>query len=299
VAQAPTITTTSLPSGTQNTTYNATLSASGGVTPYTWSVVSGSLPAGLSLAQSTGVISGTPTGTGTSNFTAQVKDSNSQTATKALSITINAATGGITLRQSNAVQGSAVASVSVAFPNANTAGNLIVAFVRMSSATQAVTVTDSAGNSYVKAVSQAQTTDGHQVYIFYSKNVAGKNNTVTATFSSTNNHPWLAIYEYSGLNATAPLDQIASAQGSGSSPTCGPTAATTAANELVFAGTGLVNNSTATVTAGSGYTLQQQDSNTSRAANETAIVSSVGTQTAAFTLTSGTNYSCVLATFKP
>src|SRR5207302_9919011 len=108
---------------------------------------------------------------------------------------------------------------------------------------------------------------------------------------------WLAIYEYSGLNSSAPLDQTASAQGSASSPACGPTAKTTAAKELVFAGTGLPNNSTVSLTAGTGYTLAQQDTNTSRAANETAAVSSVGAQTASFTLGGPTNYSCILATF--
>ena len=84
-----TITTTSLPNGVVNAPYNATLTASGGVAPYTWTVTQGSLPAGLSLSSS-GVISGTPTGTGTSNFTVQVADSEnpSSTATANLSISI-------------------------------------------------------------------------------------------------------------------------------------------------------------------------------------------------------------------
>ena len=55
------ITTTQLPSGTQGTFYNTALSASGGTPPYSWSIVSGALPAGLSLVSSTGVIQGTPT----------------------------------------------------------------------------------------------------------------------------------------------------------------------------------------------------------------------------------------------
>lgn len=71
---ALTITTTSLPGATQNVAYSATLTATGGTPPYTWSVASGSLPAGLSLAPSTGVISGTPTTAETDNFTIQVKD---------------------------------------------------------------------------------------------------------------------------------------------------------------------------------------------------------------------------------
>ena len=84
------ITTTSLPSGTVNSPYSATLSATGGLPPYTWSIIKGSLPAGLTLNPSSGVISGTPTTAGTSNFTVQVSDSESPPATASapLSITI-------------------------------------------------------------------------------------------------------------------------------------------------------------------------------------------------------------------
>ena len=85
------VTTSSLPGGTQNVAYNATLSATGGTAPYTWSVVSGSLPAGLSLAASSGAISGTPTGSGTSTFTVQVADSNAQKASATLALAIAAA----------------------------------------------------------------------------------------------------------------------------------------------------------------------------------------------------------------
>lgn len=69
------ITTTSLPGGSLNTPYSAALAATGGTTPYTWSLASGSLPVGLTLNGSTGVISGTPTAAGTATFTVQVVDS--------------------------------------------------------------------------------------------------------------------------------------------------------------------------------------------------------------------------------
>src|SRR5262245_31272951 len=82
-----TITTTALPAGTLGFAYSATLAATGGPPPYTWSIASGALPAGLTLAASTGVISGTPTATGTSNFTVRVT-AGAQNVTKALSITV-------------------------------------------------------------------------------------------------------------------------------------------------------------------------------------------------------------------
>src|SRR6202022_2858729 len=81
IAAPLTVTTTSLTGGTQNTAYSATLAATGGTTPYSWSITSGILPAGLTLASSTGVISGTPTGTGASNFTVPVTDGTTLTAT--------------------------------------------------------------------------------------------------------------------------------------------------------------------------------------------------------------------------
>jgi subtilase family serine protease len=88
---SPTVTTSSLPTGLVNSPYPSTqLTASGGATPYTWTVTAGSLPAGLAPLPSTGIISGTPTTKGTSNFTVQVKDAVGNTNTAALSITINA-----------------------------------------------------------------------------------------------------------------------------------------------------------------------------------------------------------------
>ena len=84
------VTSLSPPAGTVGVAYSTTLAATGGVTPYAWSVASGNLPAGLSLS-SAGVISGTPTTSGSSTFTVQVADSEStpQTAIAQLVITIN------------------------------------------------------------------------------------------------------------------------------------------------------------------------------------------------------------------
>jgi len=68
------ITTNSLPNGTQGSPYSFGLSFTGGTPPVQWSVFSGTLPAGLTLNVNTGVISGTPTASGSSDLRFQATD---------------------------------------------------------------------------------------------------------------------------------------------------------------------------------------------------------------------------------
>jgi hypothetical protein len=86
------ITTTTLPGATAGSPYSQQLAATGGDGGYAWTRISGTLPAGLSLSTA-GLISGTPTGSGTSNFTVQADDelgNDNSTDTQALSIAVNA-----------------------------------------------------------------------------------------------------------------------------------------------------------------------------------------------------------------
>jgi large repetitive protein len=95
------ISTTSVPGGLVGLPYGSALQAIGGTPPYTWSVSSGSLPAGLSLTtnsanvtgQTITAITGTPTAAGTAQFTVQVTDSATPASsmTQQLSITIGVA----------------------------------------------------------------------------------------------------------------------------------------------------------------------------------------------------------------
>lgn len=85
------ISTASLPAGTVGTAYSQTLVATGGTTPYTWSVSVGTLPAGLSLNTVTGAITGTPTTAGTTSVTFRVTDAALTIVNAVLPITINAA----------------------------------------------------------------------------------------------------------------------------------------------------------------------------------------------------------------
>ncbi len=83
------VTTPALSAGVLDNAYSATLQAQGGDGAYTWSLTSGSLPAGLSLDAGTGAITGTPTALGTSDFSVQVNSGDGQVDTADLSITVN------------------------------------------------------------------------------------------------------------------------------------------------------------------------------------------------------------------
>jgi hypothetical protein len=79
-----------LPPGDVATGYTASLVATGGVAPYTWSITSGQLPSGLKLNSANGTISGIPILSTTANFAVQVEDTNStKSAPQTLSIVIN------------------------------------------------------------------------------------------------------------------------------------------------------------------------------------------------------------------
>jgi hypothetical protein len=106
------ITTSSLATGTVGVAYSQALTAAGGPAPYTWTIISGTLPPGLSLS-SNGIISGTPSvAVGPTSVTFQGTDSSQNTATKYLSVGINPA---LTINKSSLMTGAAPASTSQTF----------------------------------------------------------------------------------------------------------------------------------------------------------------------------------------
>jgi len=82
------ILTSALPAGTTASAYSVALAASGGVTPYAWTLASGSLPSGLTLDPATGTISGTPAATGEFPVTVTVTDAQGAAASRSLVIRI-------------------------------------------------------------------------------------------------------------------------------------------------------------------------------------------------------------------
>jgi virginiamycin B lyase len=108
--------------GAQGVPYSQAFAAAGGTAPYTWSVLSGSLPAGFTLSTA-GVLSGTPSVSATSFFTLQVQDAAAATDTLSFVLTVNAAT--CTYSFTNVTGGAAIGPF--AFPPSGGGG----AFIRI------------------------------------------------------------------------------------------------------------------------------------------------------------------------
>jgi hypothetical protein len=116
------ITAATIPNGIVGTAYSANLASTGGAGTITWSVATGSLPAGLTLSTA-GAISGTPTTSGSSNFTVQAKDSGTpqQMAQQTLTVTIYS---GLTITTTTLPNGAVNSTYSAALTSAGGAGSV-------------------------------------------------------------------------------------------------------------------------------------------------------------------------------
>ena len=146
-------------------TYSSALNASGGTSPYTFSIATGSLPPGLTLNASTGAITGTPTTAGSYNYTAEVTDKSGATATS--SCTISPITVGSCLATSSLTILAHGSSVTAYVPDgswsAGTTGIQVVPIEPVGSATSIATpnvVNSCAANSSTgQTVCTANNTD--------------------------------------------------------------------------------------------------------------------------------------------
>jgi large repetitive protein len=88
--RAVSVTPTQIPNGMVGLAYHTTVAATGGLAPYAFSVSTGTLPAGVTIASGTGVLSGAPTTAGTSTFTVKVSDAEvpAVTAVQSYSVTV-------------------------------------------------------------------------------------------------------------------------------------------------------------------------------------------------------------------
>ncbi len=138
-------------------------------------------------------------------------------------------------------------TVQVAFPSAQTPGDLNVIAVGTNDTTSVVqSLQDTVGNTYLLAIGPTTGT-GLRQWIYYAPNIIGGANTVTVTFNQPAAYADVRILEYRGVNA---LDVVAGASGTGTTSNSG-NATTTGPNELIF-GAHMVSSYTAAV--GPGFT---------------------------------------------
>jgi chitodextrinase len=184
-------------------------------------------------------------------------------------------------------------AVQLAFSNAQTAGNLNVIVVGWNNTTSTVTsVVDSRGNAYALAVGPT-VAQGMSQAIYYAKNIAAGANTVTVTFSAATAYPDIRIAEYSGLDATNPVDVTAVGSGSGGTASTAAMTTTNAA-DLLVAGNMVT---TYTSAAGAGYTLRQRTPTDGDILQDRAVTST-GSYTATATLTSPGGWIMQLVAFR-
>jgi IPT/TIG domain len=154
----------------------------------------------------------------------------------ALSFALSAAprlSAGVNFVQVNYKTSNSAASLAVPYPSAQTAGNLNIVVVGWNDSTSAVSsVTDSRGNTYLRAIGPTAGTKLTQS-IYYAKNIVAGSNTVSVTFNTAVLFPDVRVLEYSGADKANPLDATAAAAGTSLTTNSGP-ASTTSLNELIF-----------------------------------------------------------------
>ncbi len=213
----------------------------------------GTTASDVTVASGTTITATTPAHTaGSVNVVVSNSDTQSGTLANGYTFTGSAVGGGPVsfIQVNSAAPANNSASVSAVFPVAQTAGNLNIVAVGWSDATSTVTsVTDSRGNSYSLAIGPTSGTSLRQS-IYYAKNIAAGNDTITVQFSQAVPFADLRILEYSGLDPSSPLDVTSGASGNDTSASSG-SATTTTPIDLIFAA-GTTSGSFAS--AGTGFT---------------------------------------------
>lgn len=226
VVNSPTITTTSLPEADEGFIYNQTVTATGGTSPYTWSIVSGAVPLGIN--PSTGVISGVPGVTGTFHFTVQVTDAANNSSTQALSIVVNPQLGYTVASLPNGTTGVAYnQSFAATGGLAPYTYNLIEASLppglSLNSSTGAVTGTPTAAGNYyviVNLVDSLNNSDTTSFHMTISQGLAitttllpaaQQGTAYSATFSASGGSG--SGYQFTQMNGSPPAGLTLSSSG--------------------------------------------------------------------------------------
>uniref|UniRef100_UPI00307636EA beta strand repeat-containing protein n=1 Tax=Oryzifoliimicrobium ureilyticus TaxID=3113724 RepID=UPI00307636EA len=192
-----TITPSTLPAGIAGSAYSQTLSASGGTAPYSFVVSAGALPAGISLNPSTGAITGTPSASGSYNFTIEATDANNAAGTAQYALTI-----GVQAPVANPVTSTIAANSHANLITLNITGGPV--------ASVAVASNPSHGTASVSGTSIAYTPaagySGIDSFTYTATNPAGTSAAATVTVTVT--PPNFAFTPAAGTLPTGPVGTV-------------------------------------------------------------------------------------------
>jgi hypothetical protein len=234
IPAAPTILTGSLPLFVPGAATSTTLVGSGGIAPYTWKLTGGTLPTGVSLNTTTGVISaaaGSTTVTPATSLTFQLTDSGTPTAltaTAKLSLTINAPSisgnvsfDGIATSSSSSASVPAVSTkrrvlFHSATTSSSTAISLPVVSVSINTPSPQTTTTDSNGDfSFASVPNGTYTITPSLTNTFFTpatQSITVNNNAAQASFKAHVGYSISGTVSYSGT-AKGPIYLVASGAG--------------------------------------------------------------------------------------
>ena len=167
------------------TSFNPFINVYGGTTPYTYYIVSGTLPTGISLNSSTGLVSGTPTGTQTiSNVIFGVKDANNvvATVTSTVSFTVKVAFV-VTAGTTTTVNGLANSAITSFNPFTSVTGGYTPYTYYISSGTLPTGITLDSGTGLVSGTPTATQTASDVVFAVRDFNNTTSSTTLTVSFN--------------------------------------------------------------------------------------------------------------------
>lgn len=182
--------------------------------------------------------------------------------------------------------------VAAAFAAPTSVGNLIVVTTNAGGTANVITsITDTALNTYVKVFSVANN-NAVSLDIWYAANISAVGSNVVTAHRVSAAAGTIIAAEYTGVASAAPLDVSTNAPGASTAAAAsGTTATTVQANELVIGAVGSGVLGTTSATLGSGFTnLLLQSISGNFVAQESKVAPAIGTQSAAFTLNSASDY---------
>ena len=225
---APVITSGTTASGTVGVAFSYQITATNSPTSYGAT----GLPAGLSVNTSSGLISGTPSGAGTSTVTLSATNSGG-TGHATLTLTISTVVTVSSVQVVAAAAPGSASTLSLSFAQNTVAGDLILVAFDYDTNVTPSSVTDSQGNVFTPIGNQLTSPGGARSRVYYAKNIKGGADKVMVNLSATSG--WLELYltEYTGADQTNPIDAQVGASGSAGSVSSG-NATTTVAGDVIY-----------------------------------------------------------------